>query len=87
MREQWISKRKADPIRTQMHYARKGVVNGEMEYVARRERLAPELIRAEIARGSSSSSTGASQGSGSSKARSSLTARPSPSMAGRPPRS
>ena len=34
-----------------MHYARKGVVTGEMEYVARRERLAPELIRNEVARG------------------------------------
>ena len=51
MREQWISKRKADPIRTQMHYARNGGITGEMEYVARREKLAPESIRAEVARG------------------------------------
>ena len=28
-----------DPIRTQMHYARQGVITEEMEYVARRERL------------------------------------------------
>ncbi len=34
-----------------MHYARKGVVTGEMEYVARRERLTGELIRSEVARG------------------------------------
>ena len=34
-----------------MHYARQGIVTGEMEYVARRENVAPELIRAEIARG------------------------------------
>jgi phosphomethylpyrimidine synthase len=34
-----------------MHYARKGIVTQEMEYVARRERLAPELIRSEVARG------------------------------------
>ncbi len=34
-----------------MHYARKGVVTGEMEYVARREKLSPELIRSEVARG------------------------------------
>lgn len=34
-----------------MHYARKGLVTGEMEYIARRENLAPELIRDEVARG------------------------------------
>jgi len=34
-----------------MYYARKGIVTGEMEYVARRERLSPALIRSEIARG------------------------------------
>jgi phosphomethylpyrimidine synthase len=36
---------------TQMHYARQGVVTEEMEYVARRERLTPELVRDEVARG------------------------------------
>jgi phosphomethylpyrimidine synthase len=34
-----------------MHYARKGLITGEMEYVARREKLAPELVRDEVARG------------------------------------
>jgi phosphomethylpyrimidine synthase len=34
-----------------MHYARQGVVTQEMEYVARREGLAPELVRSETARG------------------------------------
>jgi phosphomethylpyrimidine synthase len=34
-----------------MHYARKGQITGEMEYVARREKLSPELIRDEVARG------------------------------------
>jgi phosphomethylpyrimidine synthase len=34
-----------------MHYARKGQITGEMQYVAQRERLAPELIRDEVARG------------------------------------
>jgi phosphomethylpyrimidine synthase len=34
-----------------MHYARKGEITGEMEYVARREQLSPELIRDEVARG------------------------------------
>ena len=34
-----------------MHYARAGVITEEMEYVARREKLAPELVRDEVARG------------------------------------
>ena len=34
-----------------MHYARQGTVTEEMEFVARRERLEPELVRAEVARG------------------------------------
>jgi phosphomethylpyrimidine synthase len=34
-----------------MHYARKGQITGEMEYVARRENLAPEFVRSEVARG------------------------------------
>jgi phosphomethylpyrimidine synthase len=36
---------------TQMHYARKGVVTPEMEFVALREDLDPEFVRAEVARG------------------------------------
>jgi phosphomethylpyrimidine synthase len=36
---------------TQMHYARKGVVTPEMEFVAIRENVAPEFVRSEIARG------------------------------------
>src|SRR3989441_1014736 len=36
---------------TQMHYARRGEITPEMEFVALRERLAPELVRDEIARG------------------------------------
>jgi phosphomethylpyrimidine synthase len=51
MRTEWVAKRKADRVRTQMHYARKGMVTEEMEYVARREKLAPELVRDEVARG------------------------------------
>jgi hydroxymethylpyrimidine synthase len=34
-----------------MHFARQGVITEEMEYVARRENLPPELIRSEVARG------------------------------------
>src|SRR6478672_9168805 len=51
MRTKWVEKRKNDPVRTQMHYGRRGVVTEEMEYVARREGLAPEIIRDEVARG------------------------------------
>jgi phosphomethylpyrimidine synthase len=40
-----------DPIRTQIHYARRDVVTQEMEYIAKREHVTPELIRAEVARG------------------------------------
>src|SRR5438309_2005309 len=36
---------------TQLEEARRGVVTPEMEYVARRERIAPELVRSEVARG------------------------------------
>jgi phosphomethylpyrimidine synthase len=36
---------------TQMHYAKKGVITPEMEYVALREALSPEFVRAEVARG------------------------------------
>src|SRR5438309_8677564 len=51
MRTEWVAKRKDDPIRTQLHYARRGVVTQEMEFIASRERLAPELVRSEVARG------------------------------------
>src|SRR5205814_839370 len=36
---------------SQMHLARQDVVSEEMEYVAKREKLEPELIRSEVARG------------------------------------
>ncbi len=36
---------------TQMHFARKGMVTPEMEFVALRESLAPEFVRGEVARG------------------------------------
>ncbi|MEO8025649.1 MAG: phosphomethylpyrimidine synthase ThiC [Bryobacteraceae bacterium] len=50
-RSTWIAKRSDDANRSQMHYARKGLITEEMEYVARRERLEPEFVRSEIARG------------------------------------
>ena len=37
---------------TQMHYARKGTITQEMEFIAIREGVSPELVRDEVARGS-----------------------------------
>src|SRR5712671_7124095 len=51
MRTEWVSKRLDHPTPTQIHYARKGVITEEMQFVAAREHLAPELIRDEVARG------------------------------------
>jgi phosphomethylpyrimidine synthase len=51
MRTEWVAKRSGDRNRTQMHYARKGVTTEEMVYVAEREKVAPEVVRSEIARG------------------------------------
>ncbi|MRJ06771.1 MAG: phosphomethylpyrimidine synthase [Epsilonproteobacteria bacterium] len=51
MRKEWIESRKGDKVRTQMHYARQGVITPEMEYVAKVENLSPELVRSEVARG------------------------------------
>ncbi len=56
-RAEWIVNRKAEVARTgdtnvsQMHFARLGRITEEMEFVAKREKLAPELIRDEIAAG------------------------------------
>lgn len=36
---------------TQMHYARKGMITPEMEFIAIREAVKPELVRDEVARG------------------------------------
>ncbi len=50
-RHEWIEPRMKDLVRTQMYYARLGVITGEMEYVAAREKLSPSLIRDEVALG------------------------------------
>jgi phosphomethylpyrimidine synthase len=50
IRSEWVKKH-TGPVVTQMHYARQGTITEEMEFVARRERLSPELVRAEVARG------------------------------------
>ena len=57
IRDGWIEKRLAtagvngNRNVSQMHYARLEVVTEEMEYVAKREKVAAELVRDEVARG------------------------------------
>src|SRR5215472_8424291 len=56
-RAEWIVKRREEAARTgdtnmsQMHFARKGLITEEMAFVAHREKVAPEFVRDEIARG------------------------------------
>ena len=56
IRDTWVEKRRAAMNGhghnfSQMHFARRGVITEEMEFVARREKIDPELVRSEIARG------------------------------------
>lgn len=51
MREKWIETRTNDEVRTQMYYAKQGIITDEMRYIASVERIDPELLRSEIARG------------------------------------
>ena len=51
MRSEWVSRRSGDRTKTQMRYARQGAITEEMRYVAQRERVDPELVRSEVARG------------------------------------
>ena len=58
LRDSWIEERQAGVAGTngnrnisQMHLARQGVASEEMQFVAKREKLEPELIRSEVARG------------------------------------
>lgn len=65
IREAWIADRKEDTNQTQMHFARKGIITPEMEYIAIRENqglseeqiqkgeklITPEFVREEVASG------------------------------------
>src|SRR5262249_36295386 len=58
LRDGWIEKREAEQATangnrnmSQMHLARLGVITEEMPYVAKHEKLEPELVRSEVARG------------------------------------
>src|SRR5579862_4357537 len=50
IRAPWVEKR-TGPVVTQMHYARKGIITEEMEYIAKRENLPAETVREEVAIG------------------------------------
>ncbi|WP_051399586.1 phosphomethylpyrimidine synthase ThiC [Haloechinothrix halophila] len=48
MRKPWIDGREHN---TQMGYAKAGIITEEMEFIAARERMSPEFVRDEVARG------------------------------------
>ena len=52
LRAGWIEKRRtAGVVGTQLYYARRGEITEEMEFIAIREGLPAEFVRAEVARG------------------------------------
>ena len=51
LREPWAAPRRGTGGVTQLHFARKGVVTPEMEFVAIREGFDAEFVRSEVARG------------------------------------
>ena len=54
LRKAWIDARLADGDtgnRSQMHYARRGIITEEMRFVAAREQMEPEFVRSEVALG------------------------------------
>ncbi|HTW31369.1 MAG TPA: phosphomethylpyrimidine synthase ThiC, partial [Candidatus Sulfotelmatobacter sp.] len=53
-RAEWLARRKQsnrDGNFSQMHYARHGVITEEMSFIAHKEKITPELVRDEVARG------------------------------------
>src|SRR3954463_16241206 len=51
LREKWVGCRKSDACVTQLHYARKGEITPEMDFIALREGLPADFVRDEVARG------------------------------------
>jgi phosphomethylpyrimidine synthase len=51
LRESWVAPRRGQPVVTQLHYARRGEITPEMEFIALREGLPAEFVRSEVARG------------------------------------
>ena len=53
-RAEWLSRRRqqnTDGNYSQMHYARQGAITEEMSFIAHKEKITPELVRDEVARG------------------------------------
>src|SRR3954467_9309859 len=56
-RAEWITKRKEHAAKTgdtnvsQMHFARQGLITEEMAFIAHKEKIAPELVRDDVAKG------------------------------------
>lgn len=52
LRQQWVDARKGNhECYAQMHFAKKGMITEEMEYIAAREGLDPDFVRSDVARG------------------------------------
>jgi len=52
IRKDWVEAREGKHEKyTQMHFARKGLITEEMQYVAERENVTPEFVREELVRG------------------------------------
>jgi phosphomethylpyrimidine synthase len=51
LRRPWIDARGRSAVVTQLHYARRGIVTPEMDFIALREGVDAELVRSEVARG------------------------------------
>jgi phosphomethylpyrimidine synthase len=51
LRRDWIAARRGTANVTQLHYARKGIITPEMEFIATREGFDAEFVRSEVARG------------------------------------
>ena len=49
LREEWVAPRRGQPVVTQLHYARRGDITPEMEFIAIREGLPAEFVRSEVA--------------------------------------
>jgi len=47
----WLDNHKNDKVRTQMFYAKQGIITDDMKNVAKVENIDPELVRSEVARG------------------------------------
>lgn len=52
LRQKWVEAREGNhECYTQMHFAKKGMITEEMQYIAEREGMDPEFVRSEVARG------------------------------------